>query len=75
MYERLRSQLEAEGLLYLAPATGLTPALTREVRTMEDDGTPFIRLHEISTQPWGQVEFAVIDPAGWLVQVGSPAAG
>ena len=73
IYERLRAELEAEGLLYLAPASGLTEALTAELRAMEDAGTPFVRLHELIVQDYGQVEFAVIDPAGWLVRVGSPA--
>ncbi|MEQ1786056.1 MAG: hypothetical protein ABL966_03300 [Acidimicrobiales bacterium] len=73
LHERIRAQLEAEGLLYLAPGDGLTAALTVEVRAMEDAGTPFVRLHELVVQDYGQIEFAVIDPAGWLVRVGSPA--
>ena len=73
LYERLKAQLESEGVLYLAPGTGLTRELTEEVRRMEDAGTPFVRLHELVVQDYGQIEFAVIDPAGWLVRVGSPA--
>jgi hypothetical protein len=73
IYERLRTELEAEGVLYLAPGSGLTEELTAEVRAMEEAGTPFVRLHELVVQGYGQIEFAVIDPAGWLVRVGSPA--
>jgi hypothetical protein len=73
VYERLKAELEAEGLLYLAPASGLTPELTEAVRAMEASGRSFTRLHELVVQDHGQVEFAVIDPAGWLVRVGSPA--
>jgi hypothetical protein len=73
LYERVRAELEAEGVLYLAPASGLTEELTAELRAMEDAGTPFVRLHELIVQDYGQLEFAVIDPAGWLVRVGSPA--
>jgi hypothetical protein len=72
LYERLHAELEAEGLLYLAPASGLTEDLTREVRALEDAGTPYIRLHVIEDKPWGQRQFGIIDPAGWLVHVGSP---
>ena len=73
LYERLRAQLEAEGVLYLAPDTGLTRELTEEVRAMDAAGVPYVRLHELVVQDYGQIEFAVVDPAGWLVRVGSPA--
>jgi hypothetical protein len=71
VYRRLHDELAAEGCLYLAPASGLTPALTAELRALEDAGEPFTRLHEIELKPWGQREFGVIDPAGTLVRVGS----
>ena len=73
LFATLKGQLEVEGLLYLAPGSGLTRELTEEVRAMEAAGTPFIRLHELVVQDYGQIEFAVIDPGGWLVRVGSPA--
>jgi hypothetical protein len=41
---------------------------------MDAAGTPYVRLHELVEQEYGQLEFAVIDPAGWLVRVGSPVA-
>ena len=71
LYRRLRAELEAEGVLYLAPATGLTPALAADLQAREDAGEVLIRLHEIEVKPWGQLEFGVIDPAGTLVRVGS----
>ena len=71
LYRRLHDELEAEGRLYLAPAAGLTPALVRELRAREDAGEDLTRLHEVEDKPWGQREFAVIDPAGTLVRVGS----
>jgi hypothetical protein len=71
LYQRLRVALEAEGVLYLAPAAGLTPALTAELQAREDAGEVLTRLHEIEVKPWGQREFGVIDPAGTLVRVGS----
>jgi hypothetical protein len=73
LYDTLKDQLEAEGVLYLAPGTGLTRELTEEVRAMEAAGRAFVRLHELVVQDYGQLEFAVIDPGGWLVRVGSPA--
>jgi hypothetical protein len=72
MFEPLKAALEAEGLLYLAPATGITAEHTAELRAMDAAGTPYVRLHELRVQEYGQIEFAVIDPAGWLVHVGSP---
>ena len=75
VYRRLHDALAAEGRLYLAPAAGLTPALTAELQGLEDAGEVLTRLHEIEDKPWGQREFGVIDPAGTLVRVGSwPAA-
>jgi uncharacterized glyoxalase superfamily protein PhnB len=71
VYDRLRDELAAEGRLYLAPASGLTPALTAELQAREDAGEVLTRLHEIEDKPWGQREFGVIDPAGTLVRVGS----
>ena len=72
LYARLRDELEADGLLFLAPAAGLTPALTTDLRALEDSGKEHIRLHQVEDKPWGQRQFAVVDPAGWLLQVGSP---
>jgi hypothetical protein len=74
LYERLRSDLEAEGLLYLAPSTGITTEQTAALRAMDAAGTAYVRLHELVVQEYGQVEFALIDPAGWLVRVGSPSS-
>jgi hypothetical protein len=71
-FDRMQRDLEAEDLLYLAPGDGLTRAQTAEVQAMDEAGTPYVRLHELVEQEYGQVEFAVIDPAGWLVRVGSP---
>jgi catechol 2,3-dioxygenase-like lactoylglutathione lyase family enzyme len=73
LYRRLHDGLAAEGCLYLAPASGLTTALVAELRAREDAGEVLTRLHEIEDKPWGQREFGVIDPAGTLVRVGSPA--
>lgn len=75
LYEPLRAELEAEGLLYLAPASGITGEQVAELRAMDAAGTPYVRLHELVVQEYGQVEFAIIDPAGWLVRVGSPVPG
>jgi catechol 2,3-dioxygenase-like lactoylglutathione lyase family enzyme len=71
LYQRLHDELLAEGRLYLAPASGLTPALTEELQGREDGGEGLTRLHEVEDKPWGQREFAVIDPAGTLVRIGS----
>jgi len=72
LYDRLRDELAAEGRLYLAPASGITGEHMVELRGLEEAGHPVTRLHEIEVKPWGQQEFAVIDPAGTLVRVGSP---
>ena len=71
LYQRLHDELAADGTLYLAPASGLTPELTRELQVREDAGEVLTRLHEIEDKPWGQREFGVIDPAGTLVRIGS----
>jgi catechol 2,3-dioxygenase-like lactoylglutathione lyase family enzyme len=71
IYQRLHDELSAEGRLYEAPASGLTPELTRELQAREDAGEVLTRLHEIEDKPWGQREFGVIDPAGTLVRIGS----
>jgi hypothetical protein len=72
LYLRLHDDLDASGQLFLAPASGLTPELAAELRAREDAGEVVTRLHEIEDKPWGMREFAVIDPAGTLVGVGSP---
>lgn len=71
VYRRLHDALAAEGRLYLAPASGLTAELARELRAREDAGEELTRLHEVEDKPWGQREFGVIDPAGTLVRIGS----
>ncbi|MET0903455.1 MAG: hypothetical protein ABWZ52_09465 [Acidimicrobiales bacterium] len=71
LYQRLHDELAAEGRLYLAPASGLTPELTRELRAREHAGETLTRLHEIEIKPWGQLEFGIIDPAGTAVRIGS----
>jgi hypothetical protein len=75
VFRRLHDELAAAGRLYLAPAAGLTPELTAELRAREDAGEVLTRLHEIEVKPWGQREFGVVDPAGTLVRVGSWPAG
>jgi catechol 2,3-dioxygenase-like lactoylglutathione lyase family enzyme len=74
LYERLRTDLEQEGRLYLAPASGLTPELTAELRTRLASGEQLVRLHEIADKPWGMRQFSVIDPSGNAVGVGRPLA-
>jgi catechol 2,3-dioxygenase-like lactoylglutathione lyase family enzyme len=71
LHRRLHDALAAEGRLYLTPASGLTPELTSELQAREDAGEVLTRLSEIADKPWGQREFAVIDPAGTLVRIGS----
>ncbi len=74
LYQRLHDELAAAGRLYLTPSSGLTPALTRELQAREEAGEELTRLQEIDDKPWGQREFAVIDPAGTLVRIGSRLA-
>lgn len=71
LWQRLHDELAAEGLLYLAPASGLTEAHTAELRAMDAAGTSYLRLHEIEAKPWGTLQFGIVDPEGNLVQVGS----
>jgi catechol 2,3-dioxygenase-like lactoylglutathione lyase family enzyme len=71
LYQRLHDQLDAEGLLYLAPASGITESDTAVLRAMDADGVAYVRLHEIETKPWGTHEFAVVDPEGNLVRIGT----
>ncbi|MEO6317523.1 MAG: hypothetical protein ABIP36_01955 [Acidimicrobiales bacterium] len=73
-YARLRDELAAEGRLYLAPASGVTDEHLADLCALEEAGSNVTRLHEIEVKPWGQQEFAIIDPAGTLVRVGSPAS-
>ena len=70
VYEALRDGLAADGLLYLAPASGLTPELTDELERREEAGEQLIRLHEIEDKPYGVREFAVVDPSGNLLRLG-----
>jgi catechol 2,3-dioxygenase-like lactoylglutathione lyase family enzyme len=72
LHERLRHDLESAGRLFLVPVTGFTEALTEELRAREDAGEDIVPLGEIEEKPWGVHEFGIIDPAGWLVRVGSP---
>ena len=69
LYTRLRDELEREGCLYLAPATGLTAELTADLEARLDRGERLVRLHEIADKPWGTRQFAVIDPSGNAVHV------
>ncbi len=74
LYERLRRR--ARGRRPPAPraGTGLTDELTAELARRGRRRGPRTPLHEIEDKPWGKLEFGVIDPAGWLVRVGSSAA-
>jgi catechol 2,3-dioxygenase-like lactoylglutathione lyase family enzyme len=70
VYNSLRVELDREGVLYLAPASGLTPELTADLRARTAAGERVVRLHEIEDKPWGMREFTVVDPAGNGVRVG-----
>jgi catechol 2,3-dioxygenase-like lactoylglutathione lyase family enzyme len=70
LYDSLRAELAREGILYPAPASGLTPELTAELRARVATGERLVRLHEIEDKPWGMREFTVVDPAGNAVHVG-----
>jgi catechol 2,3-dioxygenase-like lactoylglutathione lyase family enzyme len=70
VYDSLRDELAREGVLYLAPASGLTPELTADLRARAAAGERIVRLHEIEDKPWGMREFTVVDPAGNGVRVG-----
>jgi hypothetical protein len=71
LYQRLHDELAADGLLYLAPASGITERDTAVLRAMDADGVAYVRLHEIEVKPWGVLEFAVVDPEGNLVRIGT----
>jgi catechol 2,3-dioxygenase-like lactoylglutathione lyase family enzyme len=75
VYDALHEELAREDVLYLAPASGLTPELTAGLRARIAAGESVIRLHEIEDKPWGMREFAVIDPAGNSVRVGQTLDG
>jgi catechol 2,3-dioxygenase-like lactoylglutathione lyase family enzyme len=75
LYDSLRADLVREGVLYLAPAAGLTPELTAELRARAAAGERVVRLHEIEDKPWGMREFTVVDPAGNGVRVGQVLGG
>jgi hypothetical protein len=75
MYDDLLAQLERDGCLYLAPASGLTPELSVQLRARIEAGAPTVRLHEIEDKPWGLREFAVVDPSGNAVRIGHLIAG
>jgi len=70
IYDDLRSQLERDGCLYLAPAGGVTPEFWVELRRRVDAGVPTVRLHEIEDKPWGLRQFSVIDMSGNAIRVG-----
>lgn len=70
LHDSLRAELAREGVLYPAPASGLTPELTTELRARLAVGERLVRLHEIEDKPWGMREFTVVDPAGNAVRVG-----
>lgn len=75
LYDSLRAELAREGVLSLAPASGLTPELTAELRARVATGERLVRLHEIEDKPWGMREFTVVDPAGNAVRVGQVLDG
>jgi hypothetical protein len=70
IYDDLRSQLERDGCLYLAPASGVTPEFWEELRRRVAAGIPTVRLHEIEDKPWGLRQFSVIDMSGNAIRVG-----
>jgi catechol 2,3-dioxygenase-like lactoylglutathione lyase family enzyme len=70
LYDSLRAELARDGVLYLAPAAGLTPRLTADLRAKAAADERVVRLHEIEDKPWGMREFTVVDPAGNSVRVG-----
>lgn len=70
LHDSLRAELGHDGVLFPAPASGLTPALTAELRARLAAGEGLVRLHEIEDKPWGMREFTVVDPAGNAVRVG-----
>ena len=72
LHQRLHHDLGSSGRLVLVPASGFTDALTEELRAREEAGEDLVSLAEIEEKPWGVHEFGIIDPAGWLVRVGSP---
>ncbi|GAB3465108.1 bleomycin resistance protein [Actinophytocola sediminis] len=72
IYDDLHAQLDRDGCRYLAPASGLTPELTAQLRARVATGAPTVRLHEIADKPWGLREFTVIDPSGNAVRIGHP---
>jgi hypothetical protein len=72
LHQRLHHDLESAGRLFLVPAAGFTEALTEELRARVDAGEDLVPLGEVEEKPWGVHEFGIIDPAGWLVRVGSP---
>jgi hypothetical protein len=72
IYDDLRSQLERDGCLYLAPASGVTREFWEELRRRVAAGIPTVRLHEIEDKPWGLRQFSVIDMSGNAIRVGHP---
>lgn len=72
--EELYEALHGAGDLLLAPASGVTPALSVEIRQRFEESGVVTRLHEIEDKPWGMREFAVVDPGGNLLRIGVPIA-
>lgn len=70
MYEDLHAQLEGDGSLYLAPASGVTPQFWEELRRRVAAGIRTVRLHEIEDKSWGLRQFSVIDMSGNAIRVG-----
>jgi hypothetical protein len=70
IYDDLRTQLEQEGCLHLAPASGVTPSFWEELERRVAAGIPTVRLHEIDDKPWGLRQFSVIDMSGNAIRVG-----
>jgi hypothetical protein len=70
IYDDLVADLERDGCLYLAPASGVSAAFWEELQRRQETGIPTVRLHEIKDEPWGLRQFSVIDPSGNAIRVG-----
>lgn len=70
IYDDLRSGLERDGCLYLAPASGVTSRFWEELDRRVAAGVPTVRLHEIEDKPWGLRQFSVIDMSGNAIRIG-----
>ena len=75
IYDELFAGLQADGSLYLAPATGIGPEFWDELARRFEAGIPTVRLHEIEDKPWGLRQFSVIDMSGNAIRVGHVLPG